>query len=139
MKAVLTVPAEAEEFAERTGVDALAVAVGTVHRMHDQAAEVRFELIEEIQKRVSIPLVMHGATGIPDNDLRKLTKTGFGKVNIGTALRMAFGNTMRREFAENPRTFDRLELLQKPMNAVKQEVMHKMKLLNTDQYNKLPN
>lgn len=134
MKATLTDPAEAEEFAKRTGVDALAVAVGTLHRMEKQTADLRFDLIEEIEKRIDVPLVMHGSTGIPDEDLKKITKTNFGKVNIGTALRMTFGNTLRKEMEEQPKTFDRMELFKEPMKAVKEIAMEKIKLLNADQY-----
>ena len=134
MKATLTDPAEAEEFAKRTGVDALAVAVGTLHRMEEQTADLRFDLIEEIEKRINVPLVMHGSTGIPDEDLKKITKTNFGKVNIGTALRMAFGHTLRKEIIERYETFDRMELFKEPMKAVKEVAMEKIKLLNADQY-----
>ncbi len=134
MKATLTDPAEAEEFSKRTGVDALAVAVGTLHRMEEQTADLRFDLIEEIERRIDVPLVMHGSTGIPDEDLKKITKTNFGKVNIGTALRMAFGNTLRKEIEEQPETFDRMELFKEPMKAVKEAAMEKIKLLNADQY-----
>src|SRR5690625_13123 len=134
MKATLTDPAEAEEFAERTGVDALAVAVGTLHRMEEQTANLRFDLIEEIEKLVHVPLVMHGSTGIPDDDLEKITQTKFGKVNIGTAIRMAFGNTLRTKMEEQPHEFDRIALFKDPMTMVKEVAMDKIKLLYADEY-----
>ncbi len=128
----LTDPSEAKEFAERTGVDALAVAVGTVHRMENQSAKIQYDLIEQIQALVSVPLVMHGSTGLPDEELKKIAGMHFGKVNIGTAIRMSFGKTLRNELTANPLAFDRIELFNKPMQAVKQEAIHKMKLLNLD-------
>jgi fructose-bisphosphate aldolase class II len=130
----LTDPEEAKVFAEETGVDALAVAVGTLHRMEAQTATVQFDRLEQIQQVVAVPLVMHGSTGIPDTDLKKLTQTNIGKVNIGTALRMAFGSTLRQEMEVKPEAFDRIALFEKPMEAVKQEALRKMKLLNMDQY-----
>ncbi|QUW21504.1 class II fructose-bisphosphate aldolase family protein [Sporosarcina sp. Marseille-Q4063] len=137
LKSFLTDPFEAKEFAERTGVDALAVAVGTLHRMEEQTANIQYELIEEIQSLVNLPLVMHGSTGIRDADLKKITKTNFGKVNIGTAIRMAFGKKLREEILAHPEAFDRLDLFQLPMQAVKREAMHKIKLLNTHKYQEI--
>jgi len=134
MKSALTDPLEAKEFAERTGVDALAVAVGTLHRMEEQSASIQYGLINEIQTLVHVPLVMHGSTGILDEDLMEIVKTSFGKVNIGTALRMTFGKTLRQEFADKPNAFDRMELFQEPLKLVKQEAMKKMKLLNAHKY-----
>lgn len=134
IKKALTDPQEAKEFAERTGVDALAVAVGTLHRMEQQTVNIRYDLIDKIQSLVHVPLVMHGSTGIPDEDLGKISKTNFGKVNIGTAIRMAFGHTMRQEFVADPDVYDRIDLFTKSMEAVKQEAKQKMKLLNTDMY-----
>lgn len=134
MKSTLTDVQEAKEFSERTGVDALAVAVGTLHRMEEQTADIQYGLIEEIESLVHVPLVMHGSTGIPDEDLQKIVKTNFGKVNIGTAIRMAFGKTLRQEVIENPATFDRVDLFKQPIQAVKEEAMKKMRLLNAHRY-----
>jgi len=134
MKSTLTDVQEAKEFAGRTGVDALAVAVGTLHRMEEQTADIQYDLIEEIQALVNVPLVMHGSTGIPDEDLQKIVKTNFGKVNIGTAIRMAFGKTLREEVTANPDTFDRIDLFKQPIQAVKEEAMKKIKLLNAHRY-----
>ncbi|MFS0862167.1 class II fructose-bisphosphate aldolase [Fredinandcohnia sp. 179-A 10B2 NHS] len=132
----LTDPLEAKRFAEETEVDALAVAVGTVHRMEEQTAYVQFDRLREIEKLVSIPLVMHGSTGIPDEDLKKLASTNIGKVNIGTAIRMAFGNTLRQEVNKNVGSFDRIDWFKRPMDAVKEEAKHKMRLLNLENYAK---
>lgn len=139
MKSALTNPSEAKDFVERTDVDALAVAVGTLHRMEKQTASIRYDLIEQIQKRVTVPLVLHGSSGVLDADLKKIAKTRFGKVNIGTAIRMGFGNTLRQESVNKPDVFDRIELFRKPMEAVKQEAIRKLKLLNTSKYQESSN
>lgn len=128
-KAVYTEPAEAKEFAEKTGVDALAVAVGTLHRMVVQNAEVQYDLLDEIEKVTNVPLVIHGSTGLKNEDLEKLAKTSVAKVNIGTALRMVFGNTMREEMNSNPEEFDRLKFFKKPMANIAEVIREKYALL----------
>ncbi|MFS0821523.1 class II fructose-bisphosphate aldolase [Bacillus sp. 1P02SD] len=130
----LTDPHEAKQFAEETDVDALAVAVGTIHRMEEQTAYVQFDRLHDIQQLVRVPLVMHGSTGIPDEDLKKLASTNIGKVNIGTAIRMAFGNSLRQEVNANVTSFDRIDWFKNAMEAVKEEAKHKMRLLNLDNY-----
>ncbi|SES05691.1 fructose-bisphosphate aldolase, class II [Gracilibacillus ureilyticus] len=128
----LTDPYEAKVFAEKTKVDALAVAVGTTHRMETQSASIDYHLMEEIQKVVPVPLVMHGSTGLPDNDLQEIAKMNFCKVNIGTAIRMRFGNSLRKAIHDKPEVFDRLELFQSPIKEVKQEAVNKIRLLHAN-------
>ncbi len=129
IKAVYTEPEEAKVFAEETKVDALAVAVGTLHRMETQDAIIQYERLEAIQKLVKIPLVIHGSTGVTDEDLEKLTTYNVAKVNIGTALRMAFGNSLKEEIIKNPKEFDRIKLFKTPMIKVQEEAKNKMKIL----------
>lgn len=128
-KTIYTEPAEAKEFAEKTGVDALAVAVGTLHRMVVQNAEVQYDRLDEIEKLTEVPLVIHGSTGLKNEDLEKLAKTSVGKVNIGTALRMVFGNTMREEMNNNKEEFDRLKFFKQPMANIKEVIRDKYALL----------
>src|SRR5690625_4971102 len=134
MKHTLTDSEEAKQFAEETGVDALAVAVGTLHRMEEQTAEIRYDLIAEIEKVVDVPLVLHGSTGVPDADLQKITETHFGKVNIGTALRMAFGHSLRDQMTDDPAVYDRMDLFPGAMAAVKEVAKEKIKLLRADTF-----
>ncbi|WZL72090.1 class II fructose-bisphosphate aldolase [Clostridiaceae bacterium 35-E11] len=129
MKAMYTEPEEAEVFAKETKVDALAVAIGTLHRMETQNAVIQYDRLEAIEKLTDVPLVIHGSTGIKDEDLRKLATYNVGKVNIGTALRMVFGETLRKEMNEHPKEFDRIAFFQKPMDQVQKEAEKKMKLL----------
>lgn len=128
-QSVYTEPSEAEKFAEETGVDALAVAIGTVHRMQVQNANIQFDRLKAIQQVVKMPLVIHGSTGITDEDLQKVASCRVGKINIGTALRLVFGNVLREEMNKDPEAFDRVKLFQKPMEKVEQEAKHKMLLL----------
>lgn len=129
VKACYTEPEEARTFAEETGVDALAVAVGSVHRMEEQTAEIQFDRLQAIQALVDTPLVIHGSTGIADEDVKRLVTFNVVKINIGTAIRMAFGHTLREEMNRQPRQFDRIALFQRPMQAVQDAAVKKMKLL----------
>lgn len=129
IKGVYTKPEEAKIFARETGVDILAVSIGNVHRMEEQGATIQYDLLKEIQEVVDVPIVIHGSTGILDEDMKKLIAYRIGKVNIGTALRMAFGHTLRKEIKEKPHAFDRLELSKAPMEAVEKAAFEKLKLL----------
>lgn len=128
-KAAMTDPKEAGRFARETGVDWMAVSVGNVHRMETQDAVIDFDLLSRIEEETDVPLVLHGSTGIKDADMEKLLPTHVCKVNIGTALRMAFGNTLRGEFEKNPKAFDRTELFAKPLQMVREEAEKKMTML----------
>lgn len=128
-KAIYTEPAEAKQFAEETGVDALAVAVGTLHRMQVRDAKIQYDRLDQIQDLTDVPLVIHGSTGLTDEDLNKLATYNVAKVNIGTALRMTFGHTMRDEMNANTQEFDRLKFFKKPMEEIKEVIREKYKLL----------
>jgi fructose-bisphosphate aldolase class II len=129
MKHILSDPEEVEIFVRETGIDAVAVSVGTVHRMETQGASIDFGLLARIQERVAIPLVIHGSSGVPDDDLGRLVQTRVGKINIGTALRMAFGHTLRAEMERQPQAFDRIGLFQEPMAAVEATAKQKLNLM----------
>lgn len=116
-------------FYEKTKVDALAVAVGTCHRMTSQGADLNFDLLNEISRNTDVPLVIHGASGVKDDDLIKLAKSGVRKINIGTSLRLAFGRSLRKTIMEDPEIFDRIEMFQPAMEAVYEEAKKKFKLI----------
>ncbi len=128
-KAMYTVPKEAKRFVEETGVDAVAIAIGTLHRMKAQEANIQYDRLEEIEKLVDVPLVIHGSTGVKDEDLIRMSKHRIAKVNIGTALRMAFGNTLRDEMNNKPEEFDRIKFFKRPMIEVKNKAKEKMIIL----------
>lgn len=128
-KAMMTDPKEAARFAQETGLDWMAVSIGNVHRMETQDAVIDFNLLAEIEKATSVPLVLHGSTGIKDPDMKKLLPTHVVKVNIGTALHMAFGNTLRGEFEKYPKEFDRVKLFKLPLKKLGEEAEKKMTML----------
>jgi fructose-bisphosphate aldolase class II len=103
---VRTDPDEAHEFVEQTGVDGLAVAVGSSHAMTSRSAVLDLSLIEKLRDRVSAPLVLHGSSGVPDEVLRAAVAAGISKVNIGTAINVAMSRTVRRFLEENATTVD---------------------------------
>lgn len=129
MKHLPSDPDETARFVEATGVDAVAVSVGTVHRMERQQAAIDFERLAAIQSRVAVPLVIHGASGVPDDALGRLVSMRVGKVNIGTALRMSFGRALRADMARDPHEFDRIKLFAGAMAAVQETALLKMRLL----------
>lgn len=128
-KAELSDPEVAARFVDDTGIDAVAVAVGTLHRMQKQASHIDFDLLARIGKIVPIPLVIHGSTGLVDEDLIRVRNTNVCKVNIGTALRIAFDRGLRESLAENPDNHVITQLLGKPMKAVEDVVLRKLSLL----------
>ena len=85
-KEVYTDPKLAKEFVEYTKVDALAVSVGTVHGLYKGKPNIRFDILEEINKEVGIPLVMHGGSGIPEEDILKSIANGISKINVNTEI-----------------------------------------------------
>jgi len=92
---VRTDPAEAAGFVAATGVDALAVAVGSSHAMTTRTAALDHELISRLRDAVQVPLVLHGSSGVPDDELRQAVTAGMVKINIGTALNVAFTGAVR--------------------------------------------
>jgi fructose-bisphosphate aldolase, class II len=96
---VRTDPAEAAAFVAATGVDALAVAVGSSHAMSTRTAALDFELIERLHTAVPVPLVLHGSSGVADEDLRKAVSAGITKINVGTLLNVRFTVAVRAHLA----------------------------------------
>jgi fructose-bisphosphate aldolase class II len=117
-----TDPAEAAAYVEATGVDALAVAVGTSHAMLTRDATVDFGLIERLRATVPVPLVLHGSSGVPDDDLRRAVVAGMTKVNIATQLNKTFTATVREFLAADPSVVDTRKYLGAGRDAVAAEV-----------------
>lgn len=103
---VRTNPAEARSFVERTGVDGLAVAVGSSHAMTERSAVLDVPLIVELAATLPVPLVLHGSSGVPDDVLRAAVRAGIRKVNIGTALNVVSTAALRSALAEQPNATD---------------------------------
>lgn len=103
---VRTDPDDAARFVAVTGVDALAVAVGSSHAMVDRSAELDLELIERLAAAVPVPLVLHGSSGVPDGMITAAVSAGIRKVNIGTALNVAYTASLREGLASRPDAVD---------------------------------
>ena len=127
-----TDPMEAKEFVERTGVTSLAVAIGTAHGFYKGTPVLDKERVSEIRKVVSIPLVLHGASGLNDDEVRECVRRGICKVNFATELRAAYTAAGKKLIEEKPDTFDPKKLGVVGMEAVKQLVMERMKVCGCD-------
>lgn len=127
-----TDPMEAKEFVERTGVTSLAVAIGTAHGFYKGTPVLDKERVSEIRKVVSIPLVLHGASGLSDDEVRECVRRGICKVNFATELRAAYTDAGKKLIEEKPDTFDPKKLGVVGMEAVKTLVMERMKVCGCD-------
>ncbi|WBB64043.1 class II fructose-bisphosphate aldolase family protein [Streptomyces sp. WMMC500] len=103
---VRTDPDEAVAYVTDTGVDALAVAVGSSHAMTERTAALDHELIGRLRAAVAVPLVLHGSSGVPDAELRQAVAAGMVKINVGTALNTAFTGAVRAHLEANPAVVD---------------------------------
>ncbi|EWT07000.1 fructose-bisphosphate aldolase [Intrasporangium chromatireducens Q5-1] len=103
---VRTDPDEARAFVGDTGVDALAVAVGSSHAMTDRTALLDVDLIHRLAAAVPVPLVLHGSSGVPDDQLRAAVRAGMVKINIGTILNVAFTSAVRARLRADDRVVD---------------------------------
>ena len=147
-----TNPAQVQDFVERTGVDSLAIAIGTSHGAYKfkpgQKPQLRFDILEEVEKRLpGFPIVLHGASsvipefvkminenggnmpdaiGIPEDMLREAAKMAVCKINIDSDLRLAMTGTIRKYFHDNPAHFDPLQYLGPARTAIKEMVAHKL-------------
>ena len=109
-----TNPSEANMFAKDTKVDAMAISVGNVHLQKHKEGNLNLEKIRQIEQVTSIPLVIHGGSGVPVKQRSFLARNSkICKFNIGTELRMTFGDTLRKSIVSHPDQFDRVEILKK--------------------------
>lgn len=127
-----TDPQEAKEFVERTGVTSLAVAIGTAHGFYAGTPVLDKERVSQIKELVSVPLVLHGASGLSDDDVRDCVRRGMCKVNFATELRAAYTDACKKLLAEKPETFDPKKLGVVGMDAVTELVKGRMKVLGCD-------
>lgn len=148
-----TDPAQVQDFVERTGVDSLAIAIGTSHGAYKfkpgQKPQLRFDILKEVEKRLpGFPIVLHGASsvipefveminqyggempdaiGIPESMLREAAQMAVCKINVDSDLRLAMTGTIRKYLAENPSHFDPRQYLAPARTAIKHMVEHKIK------------
>jgi len=153
-EAVYTDPAQAEEFVERTGCDSLAIAIGTSHGAYKFKAQPKLAIgiLDDIAARVSIPLVLHGASavppdvlelatkygaklpgakGVPPESIREAISGGISKVNIDTDLRLAFTGRVRQFLTESPEVFDPRKILGAAIEGMKDVIRSKIELFGS--------
>ncbi|TQF01302.1 class II fructose-bisphosphate aldolase [Kitasatospora acidiphila] len=128
---VRTDPAEAAEFVAATGVDALAVAVGSSHTMLTRDAVLDFALISRLREAVPVPLVLHGSSGVSDIDLAEAVRAGMTKVNISTHLNKTFTQTVRAYLDTHAEVADTRKYLGPARDAVAAEVARLLRVLST--------
>ena len=126
-----TDPKEAKEFAEQTGGDFLAVGIGNAHGFYNGVPKLRFDILEQTKSLVTIPIVLHGASGIPDEDVKRSTGLGICKVNFATELRDAFTKGVKEYLEKNPEVFDPKKYNGAGREKVKELIKHKIQVLNS--------
>jgi fructose-bisphosphate aldolase, class II len=125
-----TTPEEAQAFVEATGVDALAVAVGTSHAMTERHVALDLELISALRAAVPVPLVLHGSSGVPDAELVRAVEAGMTKINIATHLNQIFTGSIRATLAGNPGMVDSRRYLGPARDAITAEAERLLRLLD---------
>lgn len=129
----LTDPDEAVCFVEKTGIDFLAVSIGTAHGVYTGMPNIRVDILKEVKKKVSIPLVLHGTSGVADDTVRECIREGICKVNYATDLRIAYSQGVKAVLTENQAVIDPKTYGKKGKESVKQYVMSKMIVCGSDQ------
>ena len=127
-----TDPQEAKEFVERTGVDSLAIAIGTAHGFYIGTPVLDKPRVTACKEVVDVPLVLHGASGLSEEDVRECVQRGMCKVNFATELRAAYTAAVKKLLEEKPETYDPKKLGTVGIAAVKEQVMVRMKMCGCD-------
>lgn len=124
--AMYTNPEQAKDFVDRTGVDSLAIAIGTAHGLYKGVAKLDFERLKEIRAIVDVPLVLHGASDVPDELVKKAISLGICKVNVATDLKIPFSDAVKKYFIEKPEANDPRKYMTPGKEAMKKIVAHKI-------------
>jgi len=123
----LTEPLEAKEFVDRTNVTSLAVAIGTLHGVYKGVPNLDLERLSEIRKVVSVPLVLHGGSGLSEESIKECIKRGICKVNYATELRIAFTEGVKQALTDTPNIIDPKKFTGAGRDKVKQMAAEKIK------------
>ena len=126
-----TDPEEAADFVSRTGISSFAVAIGTAHGVYKGEPKLDLDRLSEVRAKVDIPLVLHGTSGVPENQVRECIRRGICKVNYATDLRIAFTAGVKKAIAEQPDAFDPKKYLAGGRKAVEERVRELIKLLGS--------
>ena len=131
-EARLANPEEAIRFYEETGVDCLAIAVGTAHGMYKGEPKIRFDIIEKVAKAIPVPIVLHGGSGVPDESIRKAIQCGVGKINVNTENQIACTDAIREVLNNDAKVYDPRKYLTPARNAMKEVVRSKIRLFGSN-------
>ncbi|PWI57956.1 fructose-1,6-bisphosphate aldolase, class II [Sulfoacidibacillus thermotolerans] len=130
-EAALVRPEEAERFVKETGVDAFAPAIGSQHGHYKGKPNLAFDRLEKVRDLTGIPLVLHGGTGIPDEDIRHAISLGVAKINVNTENQSAFTNVIREIFDRDKEVYDPRKYLGPGRAAIKDAVRAKIRLFGS--------
>ncbi|MEG2418100.1 MAG: tagatose-bisphosphate aldolase subunit GatY [Eubacterium sp.] len=128
----LTDPQAAAEFVARTGIDSLAVAIGTAHGLYKGEPHLDFERLSEIREQVFIPLVLHGASDVPDELVQEAIRRGICKVNVATDLKIPFAQAVKAFFQSNPDASDPRYYMAPGKAAMAEVVAHKISVCGSE-------
>ena len=128
---IYTDPEEAYDFVKKTGIDFLAVAIGTKHGFNKGKVRLRLDILKEIGGRLGMPLVLHGGSQLRRSQLKRCISLGISKVNIDSDLRFAFVEAIKNEMKKNPGGHDIREIIGMSRDAVKRAAMEKIKMLGS--------
>jgi len=129
IKSELTELSEALAMEKEGKPDALAISIGNVHRLESGSVEINIDRFNELEKELSIPLVIHGTSGIKEQDIEMLSKRHITKFNVGTVLRKSFGDSLRSTLESDPSLFDRITIMKKVIPDLKDTATKVIKLL----------
>lgn len=130
--AALAKPEEAIRFYEETGVDALAIAVGTAHGMYTAEPDIRHDIIDEVARAIPVPLVLHGGSGVPDEEIRKAIGYGIAKINVNTENQVACTAAVREVLAKDDKVIDPRKYLTPAKKAMVEVVRSKIRLFGSN-------
>ncbi len=132
LKQYMTEPDEALNFVEQTGIDFLAVSVGSMHKMKVRKAILEIDRIKKLRETVDVPLVLHGSSGVEEDSIKKGIEAGISKINVHTYLAQNFTRDMKKYLNENPDAIDLRKYLAAGREALKEAVRHKIRLFNSN-------
>ena len=131
---IYTDPADARRFVEETGVDSLAIAIGTSHGLYpaDKNPELRHEILKEIKAELGIPLVLHGGSANPDSELARAVQLGINKINISSDIKVSYHNRMREVLGTDERLREPNAIQPEPIKALQATAAQKIELFGAD-------
>ncbi len=130
-----TDPIAAQEFVQETEVDSLAISVGNVHGFYRNEPKIDFKLLEQIHKRVGIPLVFHGGTGLGPRIIQEVSRLGVRKINIGTLIKSAFTRGLKNYMENNQSEIDPRKILQPARESVVEELKGVLRMFGSSKKN----